>query len=138
MKTKTGKATSVPRGLGLSLAMNIIITAAVAAIIAVLLSRKIIPWENTGYWIMGMLLTASFIGGKIAISAIKSQRYLVSIMSGALYWMFLLCITALFFGGHYSSVLETGALILSGSIAAGLLNYPKKPTALRKRKYSYR
>ena len=138
MKMKTGKAISVPAGLGLSLVVNISITSIAVAIIAILLNRKSITWENTGYWIMGMLLISSFLGGKTAICSIKTQLYLVTFMSGILYWMFMLCITALFFGGHYSSLFETGALIIAGSISAALLHRPNRRNSLRSRQHSYR
>ena len=138
MKIRTGKAASIPAGLGISLSVNMMLTAIMIAILTVLLSKNTIAWENTGYWIMGTLLLSSFLGGKAAIAAIKTQRYLISLMSGLLYWMMLICITALFFGGQYSSVLETGALILAGSVTSALLHYPRKSLSQQKQKYSYR
>ena len=126
MKFKTGKSISVPAGLSLSLTGNVIITAITTTILAKLLNNMMITWEETGYWIMVMLLIASFVGSKLAIITIKSQRYLIGLMSGVLFWAFLLCITALFFGGQYCSIPETGVLILSGSITAALVRFPKK------------
>lgn len=138
MKALTGKACSVPAGLGLSLTVNVLITAISVAVMAAMLSRNTVSWENTGYYIMLMLLIASFAGGKTAIAAIKHQRYLVSLMSGILYWMFLMCLTALLWGGQYSSVTETGALIIAGSTAAALLSRHRKQRNAQIRRYSYR
>ena len=138
MKLKAGKALSVPEGLLLSLTVNIITTSLIITILSVLLSTKTILWSETGYWIMIMLLISSFTGSKVAIGTVKSQRYLIATMSGILYFMSLLCITALFFGGQYNSVIETGILILSGSIAAALIHLPQKKALQRKRTYSYR
>lgn len=138
MKMKSGRAASVPAGLGMSLMATIIITASATALIAIMLSRKTIEWANIGYWIMTVLLLASFLGGKVAINAIKTQKYLVSLMSGILYWMFLLCITALLFGGHYNSVLETGLLIVAGSTAAALLQFPQRVHRMQTKHRSYR
>lgn len=138
MKIKAGKAASVPGGLLLSLAVNTVITAFGTGIIALLLNRKNIAWSNTGYWIMTMILISAFTGGKVAISLVKTQRYLISLMSGLLYWMVLLCTTALFFGGQYSSFVETGALILSGAFAAALLHWPHTHNISQKRRCSYR
>lgn len=135
---KTGKAMSVPAGLGLSLVVNVSITSMAVAIITILLNYNSITWENTGYWIMGMLLISSYFGGKVAINSIKTQVYIVSLMSGILYWMFMLCITALFFGGQYNSIFETGVLIIAGSISAALLHLPKKRNSIQRSRHSHR
>ena len=95
------------------------------AIIAILINNETIKWSGVGFWIMAVLLISSFLGGKAAIYTIKTQRFLVSFMSGGLYWAFLLCITALLFGGNYCSVWETGALITAGSITAALIHLPR-------------
>lgn len=138
MKPRTGKAVSVPTGLFFSLLTSIFITITVIAIIAILLLQNKITWKETGYWIMAMLLISSFAGSRMAIETIKTQRYLVSFMAGTVYWMILFCIAALFFGGNYSSVLETDALIISGSITAALLHIPQKHRTYAKRRRSYR
>lgn len=138
MKLKTGKSVSIPKGLGLSLAGNVIITAITITILASLLNNTVITWEETGYWIMGMLLVASFVGSKLAIMTIKTQRYLIGLMSGILFWAFLLCITALFFGGQYCSIPETGVLIISGSITAALIQFPKNRIFRSNTHHSYR
>ena len=132
MKKSAGKAVSVPRGLFLSLAANVTIVIVGSAVIAILLNHKSITWNSTGYWIMSMLILAAFVGAKIAVSSIKTQRHLISLMSGLLFWMFLMCMTALFFGGHYYSFFETGILIISGSLAAALLHNPKTGRNRRK------
>ena len=134
---KSGKAHSVPAGLVLSLGVNIAITATAIAIIAVMLKQNRILWDRTGYWIMTTLFIASFSGAKTAINSIKTQKYIVALMSGILYWFFLLSLTAILFGGHYSSVLETAALIISGSLTAALIHHPQKYTVTPKRRYSH-
>ena len=125
MKTKQGRALSVPMGLGMSLILTATLTITATGIIAHLINHEMIKWAQVGFWIMTILFTTSFMGGKVAIHAIKTQRFLVSFMSGALYWMFLLCITALLFGGNYGSIWETGALIIAGSITAALIHLPQ-------------
>lgn len=125
MKTKKGRAVSVPVGLGISLIITATTTISATAIIAIMISNETIKWTQVGFWIMAVLLISSFLGGKAAIYTIKTQRFLVSIMSGVLYWMFLLCITALLFGGKYGSLWESGALIIAGSITAALIHFPQ-------------
>lgn len=136
MKAKHGKAVSIPSGLGYSLLINAFITMMGVIILSVMLDRNRITWENVGYWIMVTLFAASFCGGRIAITTIKTQKYLISLMSGLLYWVFLLCITALFFGGQFSSVPETVLLILSGTLSAALLYSPRRKTAKNFRNFN--
>ena len=123
--TKTGKITgrtvSVPEGLAISGFVSIGITLAVSAAIAVALDSEKITWEQAGYWIMGMLFAASFIGGKFAYSALKRQRILVSCMAGMVYWGLLLCMTALLFGGQFEAVWEAAGMIVAGSGTAALI-----------------
>ena len=132
------KATSIPAGLGLSLAINTAITTIMIILIAVMVDHGTITWESVGYWIMSMLLISSFIGAKTAIHSIKTQYLLIAAMSGVLYWTVLLCVTALFFGGKYGSVMETAALIVAGSITAALIKLPAKRSFSPKKQYTYR
>ena len=138
MKKKSGKATSIPEGLSISLLTAAIITIAATAWIAVMLGQQTIEWKNVGYWIMATLFAASFTGGKIAINAIKTQRILISFMSGMLYWTFLICITALLFGGNYSSIWETGSLIAAGSVTAALIHFPRIRYLSKQNRRAYR
>lgn len=128
---KSGKTVSVPTGLGISLITNILLTAIMSGALAFCVDKKTIPWETIGYYIMIMLLVSSFAGGKAAIATIGTQYLLISAMSGLLYWMFLLCFTALFFGGSYDAVGETGALIMAGSLTSAMLRLPRKKASIR-------
>ena len=120
----TGKARSIPMGLAFSLTVSLMITFMISAIIAASLNTEKITWSEAGYWILGMLLTAAFIGGKCAYAVIKRQRLAVSIMSGVVYWSILLCITALFFGGDYGALWETAGIIAAGSCTSALICLP--------------
>lgn len=135
---RSGKSVSVPMGLGLSLAMNVVITTVSAVVIAVMVEQGKIAWEAVGYWIMFTILTSSFVGTRVAISSIKTQAFMVAIMSGTVFWVCLLCMTALFFGGNYSSVFETALLIFGGSITAALIKSPNGKTLCRKNRNGYR
>lgn len=128
----TGKAWSIPGGMMISALISIITTFIFSVIIATFLYSEKITWEQAGYWIMGVLFTASFLGGKCAYAAIKRQRMIVSLMSGLLYWGILLCITALFFGGQFEAVGETAAIIGAGAGTAALV-FGRIPTKQRKK-----
>lgn len=118
---RTGRAASLPGGLAFGAAISLSITLFAAAILAKMLDTEKLLWENIGYGIMILLLTASYAGAISAYIRIKRQRLMVCLLSGTVYFAILLSITALFFGGQYEAVGVTAALILAGSGTAGLL-----------------
>ena len=128
----SGKARSIPLGLTMAATISLGITVVSAAAIAYFLNAEKLTWTQAGYWIMGMLFAASFIGGKIAYAAVKRQRLIISMLSGLIYWGLLLCTTALFFGGNYEAVGETAGIILAGTCSANLLTL-KKTNHFRKK-----
>ena len=134
---RSGQAYSISGGLVFSALINIFVTLFFSLIIAYALNNEKISWKEAGYWIMGMLFSASFLGAKIAIITVKHQKIAISMMSGMLYWGLLLCITALFFGGKWSSIGETAAIIVAGCGCAALISAPVKRQSKRKQKRQY-
>ena len=128
----SGKAMSVPGGLALAAAVSGAVTAVVTGAIAYFLNAEKITWIQAGYWIMGMLFGASFLGAKSAYGAVRRQRLVMSLLSGLVYWGLLLSITALFFGGDYEAVGETAGIILAGTGCAAVLTR-KKTNHFRKK-----
>lgn len=135
----TGRAVSVPAGLTIGAAVSTISTLMIAIILGKLVDMEKLPWENIGYGIMLLILTASFLGATVAYMKIKRQRLLICLLSGTVYLGILLSATALFFGGQYESVGVTAALILAGSGSAGLLGLKENRGGKRKtRSVGYR
>lgn len=128
---RSGKALSVPAGLAASLATNVMITFTLVGLTSYAVYKQIIAWEKCGYCIVVMLLVSSFLGTKVAVAAIKTQYFLIAVMSGLLYWGVLTLLTALFFGGNYGPVLETAALITAGSVTAVLIKRPARGRNVR-------
>ena len=122
----SGKASSIPVGLMWGAAASILFTFVLSAVLAVLIDREKLSWENIGYGIMLMLLVSSFLGAKISCGKIKRQRLLVCVMSALVYWGILFLITALFFGGQYHGVGVAGLIIFCGSVVSGLLYRERK------------
>ena len=119
-----GKTRSVPGAMAISAAVSMGLTVLVSAGIAYALNVQKTTWEQVGYWIMGMLFAAAFLGAKAAVRAAGSQRGMVSMMAGLMYWGLLLCVTALFFGGNYDGIWVTAGIILGGCGASFLLSGP--------------
>ncbi len=134
----TGRVKSVPAALALAAFVSMSVTAGASAAIAYGLNQEKITWIQAGYWIMGMLYGAAVIGGKCAFRWVKTNRFLISAMSGLLYWGLLLCLTALFFGGDYGPVWETAAIIGAGSGTAALICMPNSKKHRIKKGRAYR
>ena len=116
----TGRAVSIPAGLAMGAAMSILWTVAGAMIVAKLIESEVIPESALGYGAAGILLMGAFLASVTAFRKIKRQRAAVCTLAGLTYFLCLLAITALFFGGQFQAVAVTGVLILAGSGAAVL------------------
>lgn len=132
----TGLAMSIPGALTLSGSLGLILTLFSSAVLAKLVEIQRIQEQNIGYGIIGMLLVVSFLCAVLAAEKVKHQRLMVCLLSGAVYWCLLLAITALFFGGQYEAVGETGLLILCGSAIAALLGLRRGNHVVKRRKKS--
>lgn len=117
----TGRASTIPVGLltggGTALASTLILT----AVLAKLMDGEILPQENIGYGVMVLLLLSAFLGSAVACKRVKRQYLLTAALSGVVYVLLLLSITALFFGGQYSAVGVTILLVFCGSLLAAML-----------------
>lgn len=130
----SGLAMSIPGALTLSGILGLVLTLSSSAVLAKLVDIQKMQEQNIGYGIIGMLLCVSFLCAVFAAERVKHQRLLVCLLSGVVYWCLLLSITALFFGGQYGAVGETGLLILCGSAIAALLGMRRGTRRKWKRK----
>lgn len=133
-QNNTGRSMSVPMGLALGGGFSLLITILSAAVLAWMVDREKLAWENIGYGIMITLLLAAVLGARLAYGRIKRQRLLICTLSGVVYLGLMLSITALFFGGQYDGALVTAALILGGSAAAGMIPSGGSRKTTRKRR----
>lgn len=117
----TGNASSMPVGLALGAAVSLLMTLAGAWFFAYLISREILEEVSIGYCAMFIILLSSITGTSAAMGKIKRRRGHVCGLSGLIYFMMLLSMTALFFGGQYHGVGVTALLIMAGSGTVALL-----------------
>ena len=110
----TGTATTIPMGLTLAALVSLGITAALSALTAWLILGGALRENAVGYCAMGILLLSSAAGALTAINRIKRLRFQMGAASGAVYFICLIIITALFFGGIYDGVGVTALMILCG------------------------
>ena len=122
----TGRATSIPVGIAWSALTSLSVTMIGCGILAWAINKETIPWEETGYAIMIIVITASFLGASAACKRIKRKRLMVCAIAAGIYMLELLSMTALFFHGQYDGVGETGLLILCGSMLCVLWESRKR------------
>lgn len=122
----TGRAMSIPAGLAFGASVSVLMTLMMAAVTAKLISAQMIEETSIGYGIMLILLSSSFTGALTAACKVKRQRLLVCALSGAVYLVILLSVTALFFGGQYEAVGVTSLLVFGGCTAAGFVGIREK------------
>ncbi len=121
----TGKAASMGAGLAMGGLLSALWTAVGAALLAKLMESGSIGVSALGWGAMGILMTASFLGALLAVGKIKRRRILVCGASGLVYYLMLVAVTALFFGGQYSAMAVTAAVVAAGCGAAVLLKTGK-------------
>ena len=114
-KIKPGHTGGMAAALTAGVISSLLATVFGAAIIAKLVDSEIIGESGTGYGVMIILVLAAYVGAALSYRRHKSQRLIVCMAEGAIYFGILICITALFFGGKYSGVGAKGMLVLCGS-----------------------
>ena len=135
----TGTAVSLPVGLAIGAAVSVAATVFISAIAAHLVSSELIAQENIGYCSITALVCSTLLGAWTAAGRIKRQRFVVSLLSGLVYYLILLSVTALFFGGQYQGMGVTLTVVALASIAAALTaGREGKQLRPKRRKKTYR
>ena len=132
-----GAASSIPWALAISAIVNIVITLTGGAITAYLLLTERIGENGIRYASMIILLISAIMGAWSAYSCIKKQRLQICMMSAGVYYLLLMAITALFFGGQYQSMGITAVIILVGTVLVAILT-GKDSGKIRFKKRAYR
>ena len=134
---QTGRAVSMPRGLLTGTLYALAVTLAGTALTAKLVDMEILTPGKIGYAVMVLLIAAAWTGAAVSVHSIKRRILMVSLLSGSCYYLLLLAMTALLFGGQYQGAGETALLILCGSLLPVLLR-PNGRTARKGRKLKIR
>lgn len=117
MKVKrktTGTASSIPVGLALGVFVSLLATFAGSALTAWMINNEMIGEESVGYAAIFILVIAAILGALVSVWRIKRLRLQMCMLTGALYFLSLLAITALFFGGQYQGVGTSAIAIVAG------------------------
>lgn len=122
----TGRASTIPVGLAWGAGTAMAGTLLGAGIGAKLMDKGYISWRSSGYAVLVILILSAWLGASVAAGKIKRQRLAVCLASAMIYFIVLMLVTALFFGGKYSGVGETMLLIFCGSMMGIFGKYPGK------------
>ncbi len=117
----TGRAKSIPVGLAMGWAISMALTLATAVLLTYLVLNETVAESALGIGAMVVLPLASALGAVSAASAVKRRWMQLCLGAGAAYFLSLLAITALFFGGQYSGVGVSALLIFGAAAAVGAL-----------------
>lgn len=120
-KKVTGNAMNMPVAMGIGLACSMIITIVGTVITAYLVLSEKIGENAIGYSAIVILLLASAAGAWLTAGLIKRRWMVICVGAGGIYYLTLLAITALFFGGQYQGMGVTALVVLGGCGAVGLL-----------------
>lgn len=124
MTTKTTRAiapSQIPQALLKGLAVSVLIMLGGTALMSALIIREVVRETAIGYCAMGILLISAMAGAFAAIRKAEKQKYAVSLLQGALYFIVLMAANALLYKGGYEGIGASLILIMGGSIAAAFL-----------------
>jgi putative membrane protein (TIGR04086 family) len=121
-KSSAKTAVALPVGIGLGVLVSLIVTLIGATAITQLVTTEKISENNIGYAIIAVLLISSIIGAWMAATQTKRLRLQVCLLEGTGYFLTLMAMTALFFGGRYQGMWATCITILLGSTMMALLS----------------
>jgi putative membrane protein (TIGR04086 family) len=122
MLKKRGRTSGIPAGIFAGLITALLITILLAAVTAVLIAGEKIGEDKALFGSAASLLLGAAFGGICAANVAGDRKMIVCLIHGAVYYVTLLCMTAMFFEGRYENIWITGLLILGASISVGLLD----------------
>lgn len=125
-RKSNGRAMSMPVGAAYGAIVALMWTLITSGVLAWLINGQILQEEAIGYGSMVILLTASILGALLANGKVKRQRLVTCACTGIIYFLTLMALTAMFFGGQYNGIGVTALLILGGSGTAAILSMRKR------------
>lgn len=118
-KTKTANNT-IPGALLTGAAAALAWSILCGVITAKLVETEKLNFSAIGYAAMFIHLTASMLAAWIAWHRVRKNRLPVCLGAGGIYYLSLLGITALFFGGIYTGMGTTALMVVAGSVIPAL------------------
>ncbi len=130
----TGRAKSIPMGLAIGWVVSMALTLTAAVILTYLVLNETMQESVIGAAGMVVLPLSAALGALTSASMVKRRWMQICIGAGGIYFLTLLGMTALFFGGQYSGVGVSALLIFCAVAVVGALGLKgeKRPTKNKK------
>ncbi len=129
----SGTASSMPLGLAMGVGLSLAITVGCSLLFGKLIQMGTLPENSLGYCAMAILFLSAVGGTVLANAKIKHRQLLVSGLCAGIYYVCLLAMTALFFGGQYQGMGVTALMVLAGAGVPLLLKGQGRGGKRRKR-----
>ena len=117
----TAKAVGIPAGIAMGVGAALAVTAAGSAASAWAILGGFVPEGRIGYFAMTILVLSAVAGSAVAAGSVQRLRAQMCLAAGVGYYLCLLAMTALFFGGRYHGMGVTGVMVFCGSVLVILL-----------------
>ena len=117
VKKITGRAPSLGRSVASGVLLGSGWTLVSAAVLAKLVDAEMLAMENVGYGSMAAVLSAVFMGASLAGKKAGHMVLPASVIAGAAYFLCLVMVNVLFFGGKFTGF---GVTFLLTALATGL------------------
>ena len=134
VKKITGRAPSLGKSVAAGVLLGTAWTVLCAVILAKLIDSGVMPMEKVGYGSMAAVLSAVFAGASLAGRKAGHMVVQAAAISGVAYFLCLLLVNALFFGGSYTGMAVTFVLIALAT-AAAILATGKGSGRYRRKRY---
>ena len=134
----TARAMTIPAGLAVSMGAALALTAACSGLAAWLILRGLIPETAVGYLAMAILPASSAVAAIVAEGTIQRLRVQMCLAASGGYYLSLLAVTAVFFGGQYQGMGVTALMAACGSVLVILLAPGSKNRAGCRRRKKHR
>lgn len=132
VKMPTGRSSGVSVGILIGVLVCVGVTLIASVILAWLIAAEKMDESAVGYGAMIALLLSAILGSWTASAKIGRLRTQVCLITGGIYYLVLLSITALFFGGQYQGMGVAAILVIAGSGVTALLGIREKKSRKNK------
>ena len=131
-KIATGKSSGVSVGVLIGVLVCVGVTLVATVILAWLIAAEKMGENAVGYGAMVVLLLSAILGSWTASVIIGRLRTQVCLITGGIYYLVLLSITALFFSGQYQGMGVAAILVIVGSGMTALFGIREKKSRKNK------
>lgn len=120
IKKISGRSPSLGKSVAAGVLLGTVWTLLCAVVLAKLIDSGVMPMEKVGYGSMAAVLSAVFAGASLAGRKAGHMVVQAAVISGAAYFLCLILVNAMFFGGSYSGMWVTLILVALATALAVL------------------